>query len=54
MTTYIGGQGPRCFEAAIRRWFEKGRPDSKVPAWTEEDLENLRRRVQRIAAQSER
>lgn len=46
MTIYIGGQGRRPFEAAIRDQAASG----KVPAWTAEDEANLRRRVERIAA----
>ena len=51
MSEYVGGQGPRRFDEAIRIWFLGGRLNAnKIPAWTPEDEANLRRRVQRLAA----
>ena len=52
MTIYAGGQGPRPFEDAIRRWsaYPWAIARDQVPAWTTEDEANLRRRVQRMAA----
>ncbi len=44
--------GPRRFERSIDLWFRKRDPN-KIPTWTPEDEENLRRRVARIAAREQ-